>query len=142
MVCSGHFGSVDDFIWDPSGGFAITVSEDQTSRLHAPWAQESNREVRTILFIFMSINLFIWLLQNSQITWHEISRPQIHGYDMSCIASLGRFRFASGAEEKVIRVFEAPHNFLENYARICHQEQTLSECKVFLYFFTNCSVII
>lgn len=45
VVCSGHFGSVDDFIWDPSGGFAITVSTDQTSRLHAPWIQESNNEV-------------------------------------------------------------------------------------------------
>ncbi|KAK4012582.1 hypothetical protein OUZ56_024822 [Daphnia magna] len=105
VVCSGHFDSVEDFIWDPSGDFAITVSVDQTSRLHAPWIQESNEEI----------------------TWHELSRPQIHGYDLSCITSLGRFRFASGAEEKVIRVFEAPHNFLENFARICHIDVPLPE---------------
>ncbi|XP_057378508.1 elongator complex protein 2-like isoform X2 [Daphnia carinata] len=105
VVCSGHFDSVDDFIWDCSGDFAITVSIDQTSRLHAPWIQESNEEI----------------------TWHELSRPQIHGYDLSCITSLGRFRFASGAEEKVIRVFEAPHNFLENFARICHIDVPLPE---------------
>ncbi|KAI9553395.1 hypothetical protein GHT06_021298 [Daphnia sinensis] len=105
VVCSGHFDSVEDFIWDPSGDFAITVSVDQTSRLHAPWIQDSNEEI----------------------TWHELSRPQIHGYDLSCITPLGRFRFASGAEEKVIRVFEAPHNFLENFARICHIDVPLPE---------------
>ena len=67
-------------------------------------------------------------------TWHEISRPQIHGYDLSCIASLGRFRFASGAEEKVIRVFEAPHNFLENFARICRIDQPLPERNNFTFY--------
>lgn len=99
MVCGGHFDSVEDLIWDPSGEFVITVGTDQTSRLHAPWVEEGK-----------------------QVTWHEIARPQVHGYDMTCIASLGRFRFASGAEEKLIRVFEAPKNFLENFARICQIE--------------------
>lgn len=70
----------------------------------------------------------------TQVTWHEISRPQIHGYDLSCIASLGRFRFASGAEEKVIRVFEAPHNFLENFSRICRIDQPLSERNNFTFY--------
>lgn len=32
---------------------------------------------------------------------------------------LSRYKFASGAEEKVIRVFEAPANFVENFRRIC-----------------------
>lgn len=51
-------------------------------------------------------------------TWHEISRPQIHGYDMQCLAMVGRFRFVSGADEKVLRVFQAPRNFVENFANI------------------------
>lgn len=42
---------------------------------------------------------------------------------MACIASLGRFRYASGAEEKVVRVFEAPKNFLENFGRICQVDE-------------------
>lgn len=53
-----------------------------------------------------------------QETWHEISRPQIHGYDMQCLATVGRFQFVSGADEKVLRVFQAPRNFVENFANI------------------------
>lgn len=33
---------------------------------------------------------------------------------------LGRYRFASGAEEKIIRTFSAPGNFVENFRRICN----------------------
>lgn len=54
----------------------------------------------------------------AQLTWHEISRPQIHGYDMQCLALVGRFQFVSGADEKVLRVFQAPRNFVENFANI------------------------
>jgi len=101
VIGGGHFGSVEDLIWDPLGEFIITVSTDQTSRLHAPW-----------------------VTSKEETTWHEVSRPQVHGYDLSCIASLGRFRFASGAEEKIIRIFEAPRNFLENFARICQIDES------------------
>ena len=55
---------------------------------------------------------------SAQTSWHEISRPQIHGYDMQCLATVGRFQFVSGADEKVLRVFRAPRNFVENFANI------------------------
>lgn len=32
---------------------------------------------------------------------------------------ISRYKFASGAEEKVIRAFEAPGNFIDNFGRIC-----------------------
>ena len=32
---------------------------------------------------------------------------------------LYRFCFASGADEKIARVFQAPRNFLENFGRLC-----------------------
>lgn len=51
--------------------------------------------------------------------WHEVSRPQVHGYDLTCITTLGKYKFASGAEEKVVRGFIAPANFIRNFGRIC-----------------------
>lgn len=57
-------------------------------------------------------------LSGPQVTWHELSRPQIHGYDMQCLTTVGRFQFVSGADEKVLRAFRAPRNFVENLASI------------------------
>ncbi len=51
-------------------------------------------------------------------TWAEIGRPQIHGYDMTCVAFLGRLRFVSGADEKVVRVFDAPRGFAESLRKL------------------------
>ena len=42
----------------------------------------------------------------------------MHGYDIQSLAVLDRFRFASGADEKVIRVFEAPLKFMENFSNL------------------------
>ncbi|XP_055075443.2 elongator complex protein 2 [Misgurnus anguillicaudatus] len=96
VVVSGHFNAVQDLSWDPEGEFIITAGSDQTTRLFTPWKRKGC----------------------SQITWHEISRPQIHGYDMQCLTMVGRFQFVSGADEKVLRVFRAPRNFVENFANI------------------------
>ncbi|KAF5899130.1 elongator complex protein 2 isoform X1, partial [Clarias magur] len=96
MVQSGHFNAVQDLSWDPEGEFLLSVGSDQTTRLFAPWRRKDC----------------------SQVTWHEIARPQIHGYDLQCLATVGRFQFVSGADEKVLRVFKAPRNFVENFANI------------------------
>ncbi|XP_077599517.1 elongator complex protein 2 [Stigmatopora nigra] len=98
VVLSGHFNAVQDLSWDPKGEFILSVSSDQTARLFTPWRTKPGGASRT--------------------TWHEIARPQIHGYDMQCLATLGRFQFVSGADEKVLRVFQAPRNFVENFANI------------------------
>lgn len=42
-------------------------------------------------------------------SFHEVSRPQIHGYDMMVICSLSeRCEFVSAGDEKTIRVFRLP----------------------------------
>ncbi|XP_068849925.1 elongator complex protein 2 isoform X4 [Capricornis sumatraensis] len=99
IVISGHFDGVQDLTWDPEGEFIITVGTDQTTRLFAPWKRKDQ----------------------SQVTWHEIARPQIHGYDLKCLAMISRFQFVSGADEKVLRVFSAPRNFVENFCAITGQ---------------------
>lgn len=45
--------------------------------------------------------------------WHELGRPQIHGYDLLDAAFIDPLRFVSIADEKVVRVFEAPLGFVE-----------------------------
>lgn len=47
-----------------------------------------------------------------------MARPQVHGYNMSSITMLSSLSFISSAEEKVIRAFKAPYNFLENMSKL------------------------
>lgn len=89
---SGHYSEVTDLCWDKKGRFLLTTSLDQTTRAHAPWKDGTEEN------------------------WHEIGRPQVHGYDISCMAMLTPYIFASGAEEKVVRTFAAPVTFI-NYLR-------------------------
>ncbi|KAK6619878.1 hypothetical protein RUM44_006278 [Polyplax serrata] len=107
VVVGGHTAEVTDLAWDTNGNYCLSIGGDQTTRLHAPWVRSSTEEV----------------------TWHEIARPQIHGYDLSCLAMLSQYKFASGAEEKVIRAFTAPNNFVENFKRICDIKVDSKEVK-------------
>lgn len=101
IAVSGHYASVQDLAWDPESNYLLTVSLDQTTRLHSTWVRpdtESKDVTRS--------------------TWHEIGRPQIHGYDLHCLDFVDKYRIASGADEKVLRVFEAPRNVVESIANI------------------------
>lgn len=76
---SGHYGAVQDIAWEPTGGeFLLSVSADQTTRAYAPWVHE-----------------------DKAITWREVARPQIHGYNMQCVCMITPVLFVSGADEKV-----------------------------------------
>ena len=93
VVVGGHQGPVVDLAWETNGCYLITVSKDQTARVHAPWKEGKG-------------------------VWHEVARPQVHGYDLACLASLSQHRFVSGAEEKLLRAFAAPSSFLSNLALV------------------------
>jgi elongator complex protein 2 len=82
--CGGHTKYVSGISWSKNGEYLLTTSHDQTTRLHAPWKI------------------------GDQSTWHEFSRPQIHGYDINCIDAISNSRFVTGADEKPLRVFEEP----------------------------------
>lgn len=79
---SGHTKPVTGIAWSHNGAYLLSTSADQTTRLHA-------RATATG-------------------TWHEMARPQIHGYDLNCIDALSETRFVSGADEKLMRVFDEP----------------------------------
>lgn len=44
IVVGGHFSMVQDLAWEPNGLFLLTVSSDQTSRIHVPWVRPSLNE--------------------------------------------------------------------------------------------------
>lgn len=106
---SGHSGPVKGLDWSPNGNYLISVgylirpvrfpwsfsltsifSLDQTTRLHGATLSPTMDPV-----------------------WHELGRPQVHGYDLLDVVFIDPLRFVSVADEKVARVFEAPSNFVK-----------------------------
>ncbi|SPO41723.1 related to ELP2 - 29 kDa subunit of elongator and elongating RNA polymerase II holoenzyme [Pseudozyma flocculosa] len=91
---TGHFGPAKSVAWEPCGEYLLSCSVDQTTRLHA----KPNNE-------------------GAASTWHEVARPQSHGYDLHAVSWLDRLAFASAADEKVVRVFAAPRGFVGSVGR-------------------------
>lgn len=95
LAISGATREVTDICWSKDNKFLLSTSLDQTTRLFAPWlinADGTKRNCRT---------------------WHEFSRPQIHGYDMICCEILNNTRFVSGGDEKIFRSFDEPKSVAE-----------------------------
>ncbi|CBQ69610.1 related to ELP2-29 kDa subunit of elongator and elongating RNA polymerase II holoenzyme [Sporisorium reilianum SRZ2] len=92
---TGHFAAARSVAWEPCGEYFVSCSDDQTTRLHArPMQKRAQR------------------LEPSRATWHEVARPQSHGYDLHSVSWLDRLNFVSAADEKVLRVFAAPRGFV------------------------------
>ena len=92
---SGHFKEVKGVAWERSGDYLLSASSDQTTRLHASWTDANTY------------------------SWHEFARPQIHGYDLNCIDTVGPYQFVSGSDEKLIRVFDEPQTTTEILQKLC-----------------------
>ncbi|KAI9317414.1 WD40-repeat-containing domain protein [Dichotomocladium elegans] len=104
---SGHFKAVECVSWDPKSRFLISASLDQTARLFAPW----NRDVA-----------------GKKVTsWHEMGRPQIHGYDLKCISFIHDWQYVCGADEKVLRVFDAPKSCVASLSVLTGDKSMLSD---------------
>lgn len=89
----------------------VICSLDQTTRIHGPWRRSTGTEGSSDLIE----------------TWHEISRPQIHGYDLIAATWLDSFRFVSVADEKVARVFDAPKGFVKTLEGLRTAEGSVAE---------------
>ncbi|KAL8848675.1 MAG: hypothetical protein Q9221_006284 [Calogaya cf. arnoldii] len=92
-----------DIAWARDGSYLLSTGSDQTTRLHAKW------------------------ISNGAASWHEFARPQIHGYDLNCIDVIGERRFVSGADEKLLRVFDEPKGTAELLSRLCGVERVSRE---------------
>ncbi|KAI5955150.1 ELP2 [Candida jiufengensis] len=86
---TGAVNAITDLRWSIDGDYFLATSLDQTTRLYAPWKRDNI------------------------ITWHEIARPQIHGYDMICCDNITKTKFVSGGDEKILRVFELTKSISE-----------------------------
>ncbi|BGO91728.1 hypothetical protein NBRC10512_006823 [Rhodotorula toruloides] len=95
VAVSGHLGTVKQVVWEGEGEYLLSASNDMSARLYAPWRRQANgKKIET---------------------WHELGRPQIHGYPLASVAftsSAKRLQFVSGADEKIVRVFDAPRLWL------------------------------
>lgn len=100
---------MQDLTWDPTQSYLVSVSLDQTARLFSPWKHTDDTSGATV------------------VTWHEIARPQIHGYDAQCIAFSNKWTFVSGSDEKVLRVFDAPQTFVRSLARLTDNNTVLED---------------
>ncbi|RHZ66576.1 hypothetical protein Glove_306g48 [Diversispora epigaea] len=108
---SGHFNSVLDISWNPTFKYLVSVSLDQTARLFSTWNRQidySNENNKNNT-------------ENIITTWHEIGRPQIHGFDIHCLSFVDQWKYVSGSDEKIVRVFDAPKNFVKSLANITRE---------------------
>lgn len=92
---NGHTKSLTGVSWTKDGTYLLSTGLDQTTRLHAEWTQGNKG------------------------TWHEFARPQIHGYNLNCLSSIEHHRFISGADEKLLRVFDEPHTTANLLSSLC-----------------------
>ncbi len=96
VAITGHVREVKGVCWSRDGSYFLTTSSDQTTRLFSQWKNERPHP-----------------------SWHELSRPQIHGYDLNCIAAINNTQFISGADEKLLRVFDEPKGVAEILDKLC-----------------------
>jgi len=110
IVPTGHFGPVNDIVWDPSEQFLLSCSSDMQTKIFGNLISAKSP------------------IQNQ---WHEISRPQVHGYEINSIVSLPLFtvpddkictpfRIISAGDEKVLRVFDPPYLFMKAGNQLCN----------------------
>jgi elongator complex protein 2 len=103
VAITGHVREVQGVAWSRDGKYLLTTGSDQTTRLFSQWKREGAPE-----------------------SWHEFSRPQIHGYDLNCIDTVSNGQFLSGADEKLLRVFDEPKGVAEMLDKLCDIETSHS----------------
>ncbi len=111
---AGHYAAVQDLSWEARGNYLITVSKDQTARVWAKWTEGAAAEARR------------QAARASRLRWmgparaaagpaaaaaarcfgcySEVARPQVHGFDLKCLATVGALphSYVSGADDEKV----------------------------------------
>ncbi|USP78065.1 hypothetical protein yc1106_05339 [Curvularia clavata] len=103
VAVTGHVREVKGVSWSRDGSYLLTTGTDQTTRLYSQWKRDGVAP-----------------------SWHEFSRPQIHGYDLNCIDTVSNTQFISGADEKLLRVFDEPKGVAEMLHKLCDIQPSTS----------------
>jgi elongator complex protein 2 len=111
---TGHFGGVSDLSWEAAhGDYLLTVSVDQTCRLWSTVARADDSKEQI---------------------WIELARPQVHGYDLTAVASLSTISqphlMVTGADEKELRAFDAPKSTIRALSAISGCERVNSSDQI------------
>jgi elongator complex protein 2 len=118
---SGHFGHVSDIVWAGRGEYLVSASSDQTCRIFAPMTRSQHATA-----------------MEDETRWCEVSRPQVHGYDLSSLlllpysglggtdvkANPNPFLLLTAADEKLIRMFDAPECVVSGIRTLCGVDYT------------------
>lgn len=103
VAITGHVREVKGLSWSRDGAYLLTTGSDQTTRLFSQWERQEG------------------------LSWHEFSRPQIHGYDLNCIDCITNTQFITGADEKLLRVFDEPKGVAGMLSKLCRVEATTAD---------------
>lgn len=104
VAVGGHTRKVNGIAWAKDGSYLLSTSSDKTTRLFAPYKEHN--------------------------AWLEFSRPQIHGYELNCIDSISTTRFISGADEKLLRVFDEPRAVAERLLEACGIGSSIEQASI------------
>ncbi|KAJ5079771.1 elongator complex protein [Anaeramoeba ignava] len=110
-LTTGHFNEINDLVWNQDLNYFITVSEDRTARIFAPWMKEKEMEKEKSPKNIIKV---------SDLNWYEIARPQIHGYSILSVSTFTNdpFTYISGSDERSLRVFQATETFITTFSNI------------------------
>lgn len=107
---TGHFMGVKSVCWERNGRWFLSASQDRTTRLHGIHRSSNTNG-------------------NFSSSWHEVARPQTHGYDLSSVTFLDRdgLSFASASDEKVVRLFQAPKQLVSSMKKLSKRNVSISQ---------------
>lgn len=98
-ITSGHTNCVADISWSDDYSYFISSSKDMTTRLFSQSKLHNN-------------------------CYFELARPQIHGHSINSLTTLSNYKYVSGSDEKILRVFTSPQRFIQLYSLVKDKDIT------------------